>query len=140
MKARAGRRELFTIMGLLVFLVCLATPGYAAHPLITDDTSTQGKGKFQVEFNIEFTRDKVTDEEVTTKEKGGEASSILSIGMAERVDLIFGLPYQWSKVKENEEVISKERGVLDLSVEVKWRFWETEGLSFALKPGLTFRF
>jgi hypothetical protein len=41
---------------LLTFFVILTMAGaaFAAHPLITDDTGTQGKGKFQLEVNSEF--------------------------------------------------------------------------------------
>ena len=28
-------------------------------------------------------------------------------------------------------------GISDMSIELKWRFYETDGFSFALKPGLT---
>lgn len=118
--------------------VVFFTLSYAAHPLITDDTGTQGKGKFQIEFNTEFSRDKETVDEVTTRERRGEVSTILSYGLGEEVDLVVGLPYQWSKVKENGETMANENGLSDLSLEVKWRFWETEGLSFSLKPGVTF--
>lgn len=38
---------------LLAVCVVIASAGaaFAAHPLITDDTGTQGKGKFQLEVN-----------------------------------------------------------------------------------------
>ena len=129
---------LFSIMVGLLLVSVFSFPAMAAHPLITDDTATQGKGKFQIEFNSEFTSDKDTVEEVTTRQKGGEVSTIFSYGMTDRLDLVIGLPYQWSMVKENDEISSRENGLSDLSVEMKWRFWETKGLSFALKPGVTF--
>ena len=34
---------------------------FAAHPLITDDAGTQGKGKSQIELNSEFTYDTEID-------------------------------------------------------------------------------
>ena len=129
-----------TISALFLFVLVglQSSEVLAAHPLITDDTGTQGTGKFLIEFNGEVGRDRETRDEVTTKFRDGEVETLLSVGVAETVDLIIGLPYLWSRVKENGEIAVDERGLSDLSAEVKWRFWETEGLSFAFKPGVTF--
>ena len=110
---------------------------FAAHPLITDDTGTQGKGRFQVEVNSEFTYDKVTSEGVTLKETGGELSTIISAGVMDNMDIVIGLPYQWKKVREDGNITSDVDGISDVSLEAKWRFHEKDGLSFALKPGIT---
>ena len=124
---------IYTVM---FFFLCISEV-FAAHPLITDDAGTQGKGKFQIEFNSEFSRDKETAEGVTTKETGGEAAAILSYGIVDSADIVLGLPYQWKKVREDGEITEKPDGISDMSLEVKWRFFEEEGLSFALKPGIT---
>lgn len=110
---------------------------FAAHPLITDDAGTQGKGKFQLEVNSELTYDKEREEGVTTKETGGEVASLISYGITENIDIVLGLPYQWIKTKEDGETISDVDGISDVSLEVKWRFYEKDGFSFALKPGMT---
>ncbi len=112
---------------------------FAAHPLITDDTGTQGKGKFQVEVNSEFNFDREKKEGVKTKERSGEVATILSYGILDNVDVVLGIPFQWFSVREEHEETTKyrESGISDLSLEVKWRFFEKEGFSFALKPGLT---
>jgi hypothetical protein len=36
------------------------TVAWGAHPLITDDAGTQGKGKFQIEVNGQYDSDKET--------------------------------------------------------------------------------
>ena len=77
------RKIIFMVVGLL-----WASSAYAAHPLITDDTGTQGKGKFQLEINSEFKDDKETEEGVTTKEKGGEAATVLSYGIVDNRDIV----------------------------------------------------
>lgn len=120
----------------VVVLLCTGS-AFGAHPLITDDTGTQGKGKFQWEVNSEFNYDKETAGDVTVKETGGEVATALSYGITDNTDIVLGLPYQWFKVKEDGEVTSKEDGLSDLSVELKWRFFEKDGLSFAMKPGIT---
>jgi hypothetical protein len=123
----------------LIQLICLSY-GFAAHPLITDDAGTQGKGKFQVEVNSEFNYDREKEEWVTTKETGGEIGTILAYGILDNIDIVVGMPFQWFRVREDNDLTTKnkESGISDLSLEVKWKFYEKEGLSFALKPGITF--
>ena len=127
------------ILSLLLFLLPLfSTSVFAAHPLITDDTGTQGKGRFQLEVNSEVNYDKESEAGVKTKTTGGEVATMLSYGITENVDVVLGIPYRWFKVKEDGEIISREKGLSDISLELKWRFYERDGWSFALKPGATF--
>jgi len=132
-----GLRFCGLLCTVLFFVVGLAATSHAAHPLITDDAGTQGKGKFQLEVNGEFNYDKETEEEVTTKETGGEVAPILSYGIVDNLDIVLGVPYQWFRVKEDGDVTDKEDGISDMSLELKWRFYEKDGLSLALKPGIT---
>ncbi len=122
---------------MLLTMFIYSTTAFAAHPLITDDTGTQGKGKFQVEVNSEFNYDREKEEGVTTKETGGEVAAILSYGIVDNLDIVLGIPYQWFRVKEDGDVTFKEDGISDMSLELKWRFYEKDGLSLALKPGFT---
>lgn len=105
---------------------------YAAHPLITDDTGTQGKGKFQLEVNGEYGHDK--DDGVTTKTT--QLASTLTYGIIDPLDIVFGIPYQHIRTKDSESAVSED-GISDVSIEAKWKFYEKDGLSFALKPGIT---
>ncbi len=124
-----------------------AVTSFAAHPLVTDDTGTQGKGTFQLEVNSEFTYEKErqynTDEAKweTKKETGGELATILSYGITDNTDIVLGLPYQWKKTRIDDVVTTDKTeqgdGISDMSLEVKWRFYEKDGLSFAFKPGIT---
>ena len=120
-------------------LVMLA-PGmvWAAHPLITDDAGTQGKGKFQLEVNGQYDSDKETVGGVSVKSTGGQAGATLSYGFIENADLVLNLPYVWGKVTEDGFSVYDEKGLSDISFEVKWRFFEKDGLSLALKPGISF--
>ncbi len=133
------KRVLIYFWMLLMMFIC-STTTFAAHPLISDDTGTQGKGKFQVEVNSEFNYDREKEERVTTKQTGGEIGTILSYGVLDNIDMVLGMPFQWFRVREESEETTKQResGISDLSLEVKWRFYEKDGLSFALKPGITF--
>jgi long-subunit fatty acid transport protein len=121
-----------------MFMVLLITQtAFAAHPLITDDSGTNGKGNFQFELNSQFGYDKESSDGITEKERSAEVKTSLSYGITDSADIILGLPYQWNRTEEDGMLISDENGISDVSLELKWRFYEHEGLSLALKPGLT---
>jgi hypothetical protein len=120
---------------LLIFV--MTGTAFGAHPLITDDAGTNGKGKFQMELTGEFSWDKEKSAGITVKEKGYEAGVAVSDGLLDTLDLVFGIPYQWNRTKEDGATVSDENGISDASLELKWRFFEQNGLSIALKPGLT---
>jgi len=125
------------IMKAMFMVLIITEAAFAAHPLITDDSGTNGKGNFQFELNSEFGYDKESSDGISAKERGAEVKMSLSYGMTDSADIILGLPYQWNRTEEDGNLISDENGISDMSVELKWRFYEQDGLSFALKPGLT---
>lgn len=122
---------------LVLVIMLAASPAFAGHPLVTDDTGTQGKGHYELEFNGEFERD----------DTGGVRSEVTTIagsfaaGVTETIDLVLGVPYQYGRLIEDaddgHEKTTKD-GFSDISLELKWRFWGRNGLSFAVKPGVTF--
>lgn len=126
------------LLGKLFFFAVLLsyTTAWGAHPLITDDTGTQGKGKFQIEVNGQYDSEKETEGGVYIEETGGQIATTLSYGLRENADLILSLPYQWGRQKEDGITVYDEQGNSDATLEVKWRFFEQDGLSLALKPGL----
>ena len=93
---------------------------FAAHPLNTEDTDTQGKGGWQLELNGERNKDEGV--------RGAQASAVLSYGAAETVDLQFGVPWQDT---------GTERGVGDVIAAAKWRFWESGAMSAAARAGVS---
>lgn len=116
-----------------------ATPVIAAHPLITDDTGTQGKGKFQIEINSEFAWNRTDEAGVNVKEDTGETALALSCGLSENIDLVIGIPFAWYSVRENGLTVADDSGIGDMSLEIKLRVYENEenGFSFAVKPGIS---
>ena len=119
---------------MILFIAC---PSWAAHPLITDDTGTQGKGKYQLELNGQYDWDKDDTEYVSVKSTGGQAAATLSYGIAENVDLVLSLPYLWGKAEVNEITAYDEQGIGDAMLETKLRLFENNGFSMALKPGIS---
>lgn len=111
-----------------LLLAALASTARAAHPLITDDTGTQGRGGRQLELVGEFGRD--------PDGRHGESAAVFSYGVAETLDAVVGLPVQFVRPSAPEEARTLA-GVADTALELKWRFIQRGGVSLALKPGLT---
>ncbi len=104
----------------------------AAHPLISDDTGTQGQGRLQWEVTFDAARHRPSGQE----QKSDVISTVLTYGADGRTDLILTLPYQRIETYQ-DSVVTRERGQADVSVDVKWRFFEDAPLSLAIKPGVT---
>jgi hypothetical protein len=125
-------REL--LLAVITVAVLSAGTANAAHPLITDDSGTQGKGKLQFEFIGEYGLDKIDG----VKQKSFQAPTVpfLTCGLTEDTDIVLGLSYT-EVVTEDSGSTTAIRGIGDASIELKTRFYENEGLSFAVKPGIT---
>ncbi|PKN37043.1 MAG: transporter [Deltaproteobacteria bacterium HGW-Deltaproteobacteria-10] len=119
-------------------LLLLACPSWAAHPLITDDAGTQGKGNFQLELNGQYDWDRDHTEDISVSATGGQAGVTLSYGVAENVDLVLILPYLWGQAEVNEITVYDEKGIGDAVLETKLRLFEKSGFSLAFKPGISF--
>jgi hypothetical protein len=117
--------------------ICLAlfspAAAWASHPMITDDAGTQGQGRFQLEVNGQYDHDKESG--ITTT--GGQVAAALTFGITDTIDLAVGIPYLWTKEK-SDLVDSSESGISDATLDIKLRLYEKDGLSFAVKPGLSF--
>jgi predicted porin len=126
------------IVPVVSVLFLTAGTAFAAHPLITDDTGTQGKRKFQLEVNGGVGRDNESLNGIETRETSAGLETVLSGGLTDTVDLIVAVPWVWSRVKEGGVVGSNENGPGDVALELKWRFLEYKGFSLAVKPGVAF--
>lgn len=122
----------FFIFSVLISIFLVVGTTYAAIPLITEDTGTQGNGKFQLELFGEFAYDK--QKGVTNN--NSLFSATLTYGISDPIDIILSIPYK-SWHSDDSGSNTSESGLSDLALETKWRFYEKEGLSFALKPGFT---
>ncbi|WP_232319793.1 transporter [Prosthecochloris sp. HL-130-GSB] len=134
MKYRAVKKNVVHFLSSLV-LCSVAQPLYAAHPLETDDTGTQGRGGWQLEIVSGFSDDDTDG--VSLSE--GEAAAVLSYGLADNIDLVAEVPWLWYRHELQGFPAEHDSGIGDVSLELKWRFYEFEerGLSFALKPSVT---
>lgn len=139
LKGRLNAGKIAAAVLVIGMVACLLPPSaHCARPLITDDAGTLGKGKFQVELGFETSDHRTDDDGVVTKEDSSSATATVSYGILENLDIVLGAPHQWTKVKEDGESVSDENGFSDVTLEAKWRFFEKNGYSLALKPGLSF--
>lgn len=114
---------------LLSLLALLSSPAaFAAHPLTTEDTGTQGDGNWQLEVNSDRAR------EHDTNHVNLSANVTLTRGIGDRVDVGLNLP--WQRLESGDDPRNRDRGFGDTTVFVKWRVYEQNKWSFAVKPTL----
>lgn len=113
---------------LMTMAACLPLSVHAAHPLVTDDTGTQGQGRYQIELATEH----ATDVSDAGRERSVTSNAVLSYGWRDDVDVIVNVPFARTHA-EGEE---RSRGVGDVGIDLKWRWFERDAFSMALRPGL----
>lgn len=128
MAAAGSNRNLF-----LLSLLFSTTAAHAAHPLITEDTGTQGTGGFQLELSLE----RAIDDEHDLHEKAWLGAATLSYGLLDNLDLILGGTYLHFHTQDGDEDV-KEHGFGDVTFDLKWRLFESGDFSIAFKPGVVF--
>lgn len=125
--------ETSRLAGLLLVISFVLWPAaaHAAHPLLTEDTGTQGAGNYQ----LELTHDLSHNEDAGTKERAKSINAVFSIGLTDTIDAILGLPYE-QLTERTGAASTSVSGHADMEVAAKWRFYDEGPLSFALRPGL----
>lgn len=113
-----------------------AGPLYAAHPYITDDTGTQGSGNWQLELMAERDRNDRTADAVRQVRTLTLLNPVLTYGVLETLDVAFGASHLRQRTTEDGTVTQAADGTGDSTLELKWRFYERNGFSLGLKPGL----
>jgi hypothetical protein len=111
---------------------------WAAHPFITDDTGTQGKGNWQLELQYDYGRNDATADAgagpVRQVSKASVFTTVLTYGLLENLDMAVALNYLNQRVVENGVSTEDSSGMADTTIDFKWRFYDADGLSFAVKP------
>ncbi len=112
------RTLLSTKFWIASLLLALPLHVLGAHPFVTDDTTTQGRGNQQWELNTDWSRQHEATQHV--------ANATYSYGVLDNLDLFTNLP----------ATLSAPAGIGDVSLGAKWRFYEDAGSSLGLKPVL----
>jgi len=121
-RCRAGLGAL-----LLVGAISALAPAHAAHPMLTEDTGTQGAGRFELELGAEWARD--------GEVRAFQFAPQLSWGALDNVDLIFRPTWSWLRGVDGAGG-GHEQGIGDTTFDVKWRFVAVDALSFGVRAGV----
>ncbi len=107
-----------------IALAVAAPSSFAAHPLQTEDTGTQGTGNLEIENG--FQHASAAGAALTTYQPQ------LSVGLATTVDAIVQPSFDWQHGAGQRSV----SGLGDTNVDAKWRFWGSDPLSLAVRGGV----
>ena len=105
----------------------VAVAAHAAHPLISEDTGTQGTGKFELELGT-----------ATSHVRGDRIRELdpqLSFGALDNLDLIVRPSYFWL-TGNLADAAGRHHGFGATALDFKWRAVEREPWSFGLRGGL----
>jgi hypothetical protein len=109
----------------LPLVLCLVAPAvFAAHPLQTEDTGTQGAGNVEIENGFASARFDSTT--LTTYQPQ------VSVGLAPAVDAIVRPSVAWLHAASQRGV----SGAGDTNIDGKWRFWGRDPWSLAVRGGV----
>ncbi|NTU53156.1 MAG: transporter [Chlorobiaceae bacterium] len=130
-----------TVLLAVAFLLC-SIQAFAFMPFITDNAGTQGKGRAQIEVGIKTTRDRQFLNNTSSKWTTSIASATISYGLSNNIDLIADLPFKTHKLKKipNNEfilILEETSAISDITLQIKWRFFNNNCLGLALKPSIT---
>ena len=119
----------------LAFSLVAASNGFAAMPLITDDTGTQGASGNQLELSV--TQEKMKDASTGADTKSLQLPALsFTRGVSETIDVFVAAT--WLKNTDNTSGAT-EKGSSNPSLGVKWRLFENERkTSVALKAVYAF--
>jgi hypothetical protein len=119
------------------FLLSPSALLFAAHPFITDDADTQGRGNWQLELQAEQGRHDATASGVRQRTRETLFNPVLTYGVLDNVEVAIGGNYLWSRVSGSGDPTESASGISDTTIEVKWNFYDKDGFSMALKPGIS---
>jgi hypothetical protein len=111
---------------MLAALSTLALPNVAnaAHPLISEDTWTQGAGNVELEIGASKTID--------ARVRAYQVQPQLSLGAAPAIDVI--VRPTWLNVRGGDAASGQSFG--NTAVDFKWRFYADDPLSFGVRAGV----
>ncbi len=106
----------------------IGTPlAFAAHPSLTEDTGTQGEGRFELELGVQQAHEGDT--------RSFELGPQLSYGLAANFDLILR-PTWLDNRSSSADGSERERGIGDTALDFKWRFYEVDAVSLGVRAGV----
>jgi len=121
------RRAARTYRAGLLLIASLPLAAHAAHPLITEDTATQGRGRFELEIGNAWTHD--------GSDRSFELGPQLSYGVLPQLDAIVRPTWLDQRSTIGADTV-RARGAGDTAADLKLRFFERDALSLAIRAGV----
>lgn len=122
----------------LTFALLTTGTAVAGPPLFTDDASTIDVGAVEIGIGGGYIYDKETDAGSTTKVNAHEAELTIGTGLYKNVGIGIAVPYLMSeRVKVDGALDSDEKGLGDMTFELKYAFAELGGVNLTIKPAIT---
>lgn len=117
-------RYLFAVCAIATFATTVTPAAFAAHPLTSEDTGTQGSGNAELELGNGWSR--------TDGSRSYLFQPQLSYGYAPTVDLIV----QPSWLASYDPAGGHANGLGDTNLDAKWRFYGAAPWSLGVRAGL----
>ena len=125
-----------TVISLSLSLLITGT-ALAGPPLATDDAGTVEPGKVEIELNGSYTHDRETVAGCTTRTNTTDAEVKVTTGLYKNLGISLALPYNINeRTRENGQLVGRNDGFGDMTLEIKYAFAELAGVSFAIKPAI----
>lgn len=132
-----SKKNLIACAAMLILLS--AGPGFAAHPLVSDDAGILGKGAVQIELIGDIGYDNETAGGSTTKANGAQIATTIGVGVGDKADLTFGMTRPWGS-GDTDGASFNDAGRMDFSLTIKCQVYEHDGFSIAVKPQLGYSY
>ncbi|QEM70096.1 transporter [Geobacter sp. FeAm09] len=124
-------------VALLGMVTLGAAQSFAGPPLVTDDTGTVEPGHAEVELNGGYAYDKESGNGIATRREAFDGEMKITTGITKDLGVSLAVPYLFSeRVREDGQLAGTNDGFGDMTLELKYRFFEHEGLSLAIKPAI----
>lgn len=122
----------------VLVLTSLVFAGTAEAGLLgTDSAAPVAAGHFEAELNGAYTIDKKRSGSDTAKCHATESDLTVTAGLTDGTDISATLPYTLtSREKIGGSLARRDEGFNDLTVAIKYRFFDSSGLQLAIKPGV----
>lgn len=122
-KTRLSRRRLIVSSAGGAILAVMVTSVFAGHPMLSEDTGTQGKSNWELELGYAWIQ--------SSADRSFLFQPQLSYGASPTLDLI--VQPSWTTV---DGAPGRVRGLGDTNLDAKWRFYGAAPWSIGIRAGL----
>ncbi len=128
----------FNFFALILLVGIFLSTTAQAGLLATDSAGTVESKKAEIELNGSYSYDKsVNSSGVHARNDSTDGDVTVTVGVVKDMDITVTLPYTFScREAENNVLTNMTEGLNDLTISLKYQFFEHEGYSIAVKPGL----